>query len=230
MPTEIPAQIEFEHLLSHTFPGFFLALTIFMVLDISSPYNLTLIIIKDINALIAFVGFILLIGTICGVIIDNIHHSFIEDTILKNFETVKKYDDAIRDCIKNSIVIKEKTEMDPNLTYQYFFYKFGPNAMSNEHYIRNAKYCYSEFFSNTFISLIPFSLIIPFYLLERFLISWSIGIFISLISFTLACFCLYSSYDTYLDYCQALFSLIRGYPRDNCPGPNDTSRIELTLK
>jgi hypothetical protein len=231
MPTEIPTQIEFEHLLSHTFPGFFFAITIFMLLDVSSPYNLTQSVMRDINGLIAFAGFILLIGTICGVIIDNIHHSILEDAILKNFESVKIWNEAIEDYIKkcnegNDTNEPNIAERDKHMSYQYFFNKFGPSAIVYEHYIRNAKYCYSEFFSNAFISLVPFSMVVPFFLLKRLLIPWDTCIFISITSLVLACFCLYSSYDTFLDYYQTLFSLIRGFPIKD----NQTTKVELTLR
>ena len=64
MPADIPTEIKFKHLLAHTFPGFFLALTVFMLISVWSPIDITAIAIKDITGLATFIGFILLIGTI----------------------------------------------------------------------------------------------------------------------------------------------------------------------
>lgn len=75
---DIPSQISFEQMLSHLFPGLFLAITIFMLLDTWSSINLTAIVLKDINALIAFAGLLFIAGTILGVIIDAFHHDILE--------------------------------------------------------------------------------------------------------------------------------------------------------
>ncbi len=86
----IPSQFEFKELLSHTFPGFFSAISLFMLMDLWSPKNLTTWVIEDFAGLISFVGFVLIIGTILGVIIDGIHHSIIEDDIFDNLIAVQE--------------------------------------------------------------------------------------------------------------------------------------------
>lgn len=65
-------------MLSHLFPGLFLAITIFMLIDTWSSINLTAIVLKDINALVAFAGLLFIAGTILGVIIDAFHHDILE--------------------------------------------------------------------------------------------------------------------------------------------------------
>jgi hypothetical protein len=220
MATEIPTQLEFEHILSHTFPGFLLAFTFFMLIDIWSPYYLTQLVFTDISGLIAFAGFVLLIGTIFGVVIDNLHHYLIEDGILRYLSSVKIWDEGIKKQIEKHIYGKDfSNTLDKNLTYQFFFNYFGNNAIQLNNYIRNAKYCYSEFFSNIFISLLAFTLVSPFYLFLELQIVWEKCIIISIISFIASSFCLYSSYDTYVDYYQALYSMIKGldYPCKSTP-------------
>ena len=102
MAVEIPPTFEFQHLMSHTFPGFFSAVTLFMLIDIWSPIDLTSLAITNITALASFVGFILLIGSILGIIIDGIYHSIIEDDIFDTFDEVKKYKITIKqNCFKN---------------------------------------------------------------------------------------------------------------------------------
>ena len=78
---ELPTNFEFGEYLSHTFPGFFSAVTFFMLLDIWSSQNLTAWAIKDISGLISFTAFILLAGTIFGVILDGIRHSLVEEIV-----------------------------------------------------------------------------------------------------------------------------------------------------
>lgn len=86
---DIPSLFKFEHLLSHTFPGFFSAITIFMLLDIWSPIDLTSqTFAKGLDGLINFAGFVLLIRSILGIILDGIHHSLIEGRI---FDNLSKY-------------------------------------------------------------------------------------------------------------------------------------------
>jgi hypothetical protein len=82
---DIPSQISFEQMLSHMFPGLFLALTIFMVLDIWSSFNFTSIILKDITALIAFAGLLFIVGTILGVLIDSFHHDILQPYYFNRF-------------------------------------------------------------------------------------------------------------------------------------------------
>jgi hypothetical protein len=204
MATEIPAGIEFQHLLSHTFPGFLSAITLFMLIDIWSPVDLTSLVIKDLTGLINFVGFILLIGTILGIIIDGIHHSIVEDGIFDRLMDMNDIHDIRRECATICGVNK-------NISHHYFFSKMKSDAVNISTYFVKGYYCYSEFYSNTFLSLLPFSLVVPFYLVESLQIPWHQCIFIGIGSLILACACLYSGYVAYKGYVRAIYSTIYGY-------------------
>lgn len=100
MAEAILSNFRFQHLLSHTFPGFFSAITLFMLLDIWSPLNLTSIVFgRGFEGLIAFTGFVLLIGSILGVIIDGINHCFIEALILENVDEIGDLDKKWDGCV-----------------------------------------------------------------------------------------------------------------------------------
>ncbi len=95
---DIPSQLSFEHMLSHLFPGFFTALTVFMTFDLLTPYDLIRLILKDFNTLIGFLGFIFLVGIILGVIIDGFHHRVIElwyFSYLEKERDKKKKEDSV---------------------------------------------------------------------------------------------------------------------------------------
>lgn len=83
--------------------------------------------------------------------------------------------------------------------------------MDMDKYLSNGYYRYSEFYSNIFISLIPFSLIIPFYLYYTLYMPWAESVILGLIPLILASLCLYSSYKAYCAYQNAVYSLIAGY-------------------
>lgn len=216
---DIPPKFEFEHLMSHTFPGFFSAVTLFMLIDVWSPLNLTALAIKDAAALTSFVGFVLLIGSILGIIIDGIFHSIIEDDLFDQIYEVKKYKIYIKGlCFGDfkTIVNDEKSDTAKILSHHYFIKKLeGEKAINIYQNIINSYYCYARFYSNTFLALLPFSLIVPSYLLKTLLISWNLCIFIGIASLILACFCLYSGYVAYKMYNRALFSAIYGYTKDS---------------
>jgi len=217
---DIPTQFTFEHLMSHTFPGFFSAVTLFMLIDVWSPLNLTALAIKDIAGLGTFVGFVLLIGSILGIIIDGIYHSIIEDDIFDKIEGVKDYKEKVKEiCFDgkkiednaNGVFVGDKLAKDV-LSHYYFIEQLGgENAIKIYQNVINSYYCYARFYSNTFIALIPFIITVPFYLLEVLQISWISCIFIAITSFFMACFCLNSGYVAYRAYNRALFSAIYGY-------------------
>ena len=163
MAPEIPTQYSFQELLTYSFPGFFSALTFFMLIDVLSPINITALAIKDAISLATFVGFVILAGTILGVIIDGIHHSILEDIIFENLLGIKE----IEECFK-ALYPSE----DLNLNSRYFFKNMGEKSIDIFEFLINSTYRYSEFYANTFISLIPFSFIVPFYLVDVFQIHW----------------------------------------------------------
>ncbi len=222
MATEIPSQIEFQHLLAHTFPGFFSAITLYMLIDVWSPIDLTALVVRDLNALISFAGFILLIGTILGVIIDGIHHFLIEDCIFDNFKAI---DEAKRElpCLhgcevntnnnvnENYCFYKQASHTPKNVRHYHFFKKMELDKAKTIHeYLVKVIYSYSEFYANTFTSLCFFSLVVPFYLLDVFQIRWSMSWSIAFFSLILAGICLISSYNAYMDYVTNLNSVIHG--------------------
>jgi hypothetical protein len=210
MATEIPAGIEFQHLMSHTFPGFLSAVSLFMLVDVWSPIDLSSFVIKDITGFVNFVGFILLIGTILGVIIDGIHHSIIEDAIFDRFQDVREPASIKSECILKCGGDASRL-LDLGITHHYFFNKLKGEAINVSNFFIKGYYSYSEFYSNTFLSLIPFSLIVPFYLVKSFHMSWSLCVYIAIVLFIIGCFCLYSSYNAYKSYKKALYSAIYGY-------------------
>jgi hypothetical protein len=206
---DIISPFKFEHLLSHTFPGFFSAITLFMLLDIWSPIDLTsLTFAKGLDGVINFAGFVLLIGSILGIILDGIHHSIIEDKLFDNLKSYAEVKELKKQCL--SKCLKDYTENDEKTITRHFFFNKCSGKDINQYLIEEF-YCYSEFYSNTFLSLIPFSFVAPSYLLETLEIPWECSISIALASFILACFCLNSSYVAYIRYNKSLFSAVRGY-------------------
>lgn len=205
MASDIPSQISFEEMLSHTFPGFFSAITLFMLMAIFSPIDITSWAIKDLSSLGLFIGFILLGGTILGIIIDDIHHSIVEDGIFENIVGLRKIK-AVLDAISPG-------SSELRLGHQYFFQKIGEKQDPTKifEFIIKSIYRYSEFYANTFISLVPFSLVAPFYLSKVLQIQWSYSILFGLVSLIVACFCLNGSYVAFKEYQTAKLSAICGY-------------------
>ena len=210
MAGEIPGQIEYEHLLSHTFPGFFSAVTLFMLIDVWSTSQLTNLVVSDINSLIAFIGFVLLTGTILGVIIDNIHHSILESMIFDQFDEVQLWIKKFNKLTKINPNNLNQCEVQ-NIAYYFFVKELKNDALNFITHMRKAKYCYSEFYSNTFLSLLPFSIVIPFYLMKTFQIYWGLCIYISIFVLFISCISLISSYQAYLNYNKSLYYLVLGF-------------------
>ena len=208
----IPAEIKYKEMLSHTFPGFFLASSIFMLIDYLSPDNLTAWAIGSLTNLVTFAGFIIIIGTILGVIIDGIHHTFIEDDIFDNFKEIHKLKKPINEQLKANCPAYSN-----NLTRHFFFSKIGANganATQLENHLDEAYYRYSEFYSNIFISLTFFSIISPFYIFEVLDLPWKTSVLIGIASLLASGLCLASSYTSYKMYLQAQCSAICGFIQD----------------
>ncbi len=200
MPPEIPSQFRFEVLLSHTFPGFFSALSAFMLLDVLSSSDLSSLAFGSITDFLSVMGFIILLGTIFGVVIDGVHHWVIEDHIFKK-------------CLEYDKLEKERESLYPSSDIKHFYYftRIGEDAFN---YLADNYYRYSEFYANIFISLIPFSIISPFYLCRILKIScwWSI-ILGSGVPLVLAGLCLWSGYDAFITYTRHRRDLIYGFLR-----------------
>src|SRR5574341_2378397 len=144
MAPEIPTQFQFEELLTNTFPGFFTAITLFMLIDIWSPINLASWVSKDITSLVSLIGFVFLFGTILGVIVDGIHHSIVE--------TIFKQSIGIKEKIESLNALYPYPNEELKLGATYFFKTIGENALDIHYYPIKSIYFYSEFYANAFIS------------------------------------------------------------------------------
>jgi hypothetical protein len=299
---ELQSEISFEHMLAHMFPGFFTAITVFMILDLVSSLDISAYIFKDLNALLGFFGAILLGGTILGIIIDGIHHYIIEQIYFEKYmmegqngvkseEIVKHFreqhcevdcpkgpvfnwknfnkDDKIklREFLRNKFNIywietydfikTEKTisasyknnnillELESNATkvilsvngrkrYEFIkdkmdniytnecpfnrdlpyklmkiFYLFDVTQLDEYievfEYHRKEIYHYYEFFANTFIAMIPFTLVAPLYLMEEIRIDWWQASLLAAILALTEIVCLYLGLLAYKRYVAALY-------------------------
>ena len=198
---DLTKNIEFEELLTSTFPGFFSAITLFMLIDILSPKELTSWVFKDISSLFGFIGFALLFGTILGVIIDGIHHEVIERFIFNKFLKMKKIDE-----ISKALYPLKEASM-----YSYFHNMMGEKYIDTLSFFIKSQYRYSEFHANTFISLLPLSVIAPFYLIDALQVSCTLSISLGITTLIISICCLRNSYMSLLNYKNIFFSYICGH-------------------
>jgi hypothetical protein len=206
MAPDIPTQFSFDELLSHTFPGFFTAITLFMLIAIFSPRDITSWATKDISSFAQVVGFVIIFGTILGIIIDGIHHSIIEDNIFEKITGLKVINESLNALYPGSEELK--------LGYGYFFKLMTTDKsdpITTFKSLQSSMYRYSEFYANTFISLIPFSLIAPLYLSYVLQIPWIYSLIIGSMSLFIACACLNSSYVALKEYQKTKLSVLCGY-------------------
>ncbi|KAF5430923.1 hypothetical protein C5S39_06820 [Candidatus Methanophagaceae archaeon] len=196
MAPAIPSQFNFETLLSHTFPGFFLALGVFMLLDLLiTQYDLTLWACGTIGDFLMVIGFIILVGTILGILIDGLQHT-LEKGI---FEKCQKFKD----------LEIERKSLYPSSNIKHFYY-FTRDKEAFTH-LTDKYYCYAEFYGNIAISLIAFSCIAPFYFRDILHIcAWQSFILGCVVPLVLAGFCIWSSYETFLKYHRYRIDLIYG--------------------
>jgi hypothetical protein len=171
-----------------------------MLVDLLSPRDLTTYATESVDGLISFAGFVFLVGTIMGVIIDSLHHTVIEKHIFNNFIGTKEL---------NRYLEALYPQTDIKIERPYFFQK--EKGLEIDKYITNKMYRYSEFYSNTFISFIPFSVITPFYLKSVFQIHLGYSLLLGLITLIMACFCLYGGYNSYTSYLKWVISALCGY-------------------
>lgn len=181
---EVPSQISFEHMLAHMFPGFFTAITLFMILDLRSSSNISAYVFGDFNALLGFFGAIILVGTILGIIIDGIHHYLIEqicfERYLMNTTNDIKSKEILAHFSKSHCESDNSnykcSEIDHDCPFRRdlpyllikIFYLFDATELSKYievyEYHRKEIYHYYEFFANTFMALIPFTIVAPIYI------------------------------------------------------------------
>jgi hypothetical protein len=105
------------------------------------------------------------------------------------------------DCHLNELILND-------------YYIFGKNIeryFSIDAHLNEEYYCYCSFYSNSFISLVFFAAISPNYLSSSFNIGWDLALLLGGITLILSGLGLYSSYNTYIYYYRALYSIIRGY-------------------
>lgn len=201
MAPEIPtlSKLEFKELLSHTFPGFFLALSVFMLLDVLSPKDLTLWAFGTLTKFVSALGFIILLGTILGILIDGIQH-LIEEKI---FVKLPRYDEEVE---KRSGGIYKR---DLGVRHYYYYKRIGGDAFTH---LTDNYYRYAEFYGNIFISLIAFSSIAPFYFCYVLRIPW-LGsiIFGCVVPAFFAGICILSSYTTFVKYHSNRIDMILEY-------------------
>ncbi len=187
---EIPSQLSFEHMLSHLFPGFFTALTVFMVIDILSPLDMTTLMLTNLNAMVGFLGLVFLVGIILGVIIDGIHHRAIELGLFlfldkKRCEATNKRPSHITIYkISNHIINQlgcKKDECEKHSECDIYeprgydllklFYTFDidniEKCIALYDYMKKSVYYYYEFYANTSIAMFPFAFIAPIYMVKR---------------------------------------------------------------
>jgi hypothetical protein len=244
MSSDIPLPMKFQHVMSHTLPGFFSAITLFMLIDVWSPRDLTSLAIKDISSLVSFIGFVLIFGTILGIILDGIHHTIIEDRIFDDLEGYKKTKDIRNEWMRNcgglldttKCFQKTQTEgqaigqtsstcsdcdnkddkekcpiLKKGFTRHYSFKTTESKVIELNNFLIEDYYSYSEFYSNTFLSLIPFSWILPSFLLKTFEVPYNLSFSLGSITFIFAWICLYSSYNSYIAYANVVNSVMFGY-------------------
>lgn len=192
MGVDIPSNIDFGKMMSYMFPGFFLALTSFLLIDILSNFQFSGQSISDLNLLIAFVGLLLLIGTIFGVIIDGARLLVLEALLFQKFEDIKN----LRDKLSKAMLSMKDFDK---------YYKIVT-------FFRNESYTLYQFYGNVFISLIPFTFILPFYLFYKMQISWLWSVGLSYLLIAMAGVCLFCSYIAYKEYIYHLYHFLNVPP------------------
>lgn len=228
MAADFPSQLSFENMLSYMFPGFFVALSLFMVLDILSPFHLTQYVASDITTLINFYGILLLGGTIIGVIVDGIHHRFIERVYFRSLEDymgiklndLVEYHKALLLCSHEAKNCHECKFRDPHIrddTKIYFLFGMADidKCIALREYLTKSVYYYSEFYANTFIALIPFTFVAPIYLVKELHIDHLMALFGGFILAVLTILCLDFAWMAYRRWISALYFAFCRCPKSN---------------
>lgn len=148
----IPSQISFSKLVSHTFPGVFATIGIFLILytPLSNFINDAFSLSGDNNSWLKFIGAIgglIYFGTIVGIIIDSVSHMIIEphlDGWVNFFKSTKKL---------NMDLQEEKKTLNNyqcECPHLFYFVSFVPTDKFT--YIDENYYCYQECVFNLSIS------------------------------------------------------------------------------
>jgi len=187
-----------------------------MLLDVWSPSHLTTSLTTP-EGLVTFAGFLLIMGTIIGVVIDGIHHLLIEEEILKKYYKVRNIYPYIKDLYPLGLEPNNDDHLVNKHDIILYFYgslckKNSPDkGLEIDETMMRRYYRYSEFYANTFISLLLFSLIIPFYLLKELSLKWDLCVLIGLISFLVGIVCLRTSLLAYIRYLRSQIAVVCSY-------------------
>ncbi len=187
----------FEKILAHNIPGVFLAVVLFMLLDMIVEEKIFEYVVNSLGlGMVSLLVVILIyLGFLFGLIIDELHHVLLEEKVY--YPTAKKKG-------------KEVTfkDLDGNeCTESYYLPLMGLDL-----YKYNLKhfYSYSEFDSNISLVLLPTSVIFPLFINYYYSASkpilWVVGIAI----FVLAIGMIYLGYTAFCDYYSAFNNTLRG--------------------
>ena len=198
MAEYVPLQINFSKLLSHTFPGIFMVLGIFMLIYscVNGESVEKIQFLEDWKAmLVAFVG-IIFFGTIIGIIIDSFSHKI--ENFIKKFEQYKKIE------LKEKEVFKDLDNEPVSFVY---FVGFLP--LERLQFLNDDWYCYIEFELNMFISFF-FSAFIYSYFISIIGFDLLIVRIVFLILIILSIYSLYSGIKNWLNFMNYRVDFIKG--------------------
>lgn len=202
MGETLTSQITFSKLLSHTFPGIFLAIGVFMVIHLVLTHNgfngeLFTGIFEDWKQFVAALGGIIFLGTIVGVIIDSIHH-VIEVHIIDKTDAGKVIKDE-----------EDKVFKDNNGGIVTNFYFIGFLPLERFQYLIDNYYSYVECELNLSISLFFSAFIYSgFLLIHGCSLKYVLLIFFPLI--ILSHFCYWVGKKNYLTFKEKRIDFIKG--------------------
>lgn len=195
-------QLSFSKLLSHTFPGIFIALGIFMMIDLVLFHNhnkseFMIFIFQDWKTLLVSVAFLIFLGTIFGVVIDSIHH-MIESKIYYNSKIAE-----------NGFIKSEKEffkDLKSNNVSYWYFVGFLP--LEKIQYLNDEYYSYLECDTNLGLSFLFSAFVYPLFLVLHGYTCVAVLIFIILI--ILSAYCFYSGYKNYFVFYEKRVEFVRG--------------------
>jgi len=174
----------------------------------------------SIEGLVGFAGFILVIGTILGIIIDGIHHLILEDGIFSCLDEIKVMYNSVEHFFPVNLKPRycECSSLDSLLTPHNllnYFYNSNDEILAIDRELVFRYYRYSEFFANTFLSLTIFSVAAPLYLFKEVNIPWKISVLLGAISLGISMLCFEASHLAYVRYLKAQITFLAGFKNEN---------------
>lgn len=198
MAEYIPSQINFSKLLSHTFPGIFMVLGIFMLIY-SCVNGESVVIIQFFEdwkvMLVTFAG-IIFFGTIIGIMIDSISHKI--QNVIKKFGSYKKIKWKEEEFFK---------DLDNEPVSFVYFIGFLPLERLN--FLNDDWYCYIEFELNMFTSFF-FSAFIYSYFIYVIGFDLLIVAIVFHILIILSIYSLYSGIKNWLNFMNCRVDFVKG--------------------